>query len=45
MIVTGPGGTIRRRVYQSGMPGGTISDLTRMWVTGTPGSSALSRYM
>ena len=36
---TGPRSSRRWREYQSGMPGGTISDFTRIVVTGTPGSS------
>ncbi len=41
--VTGPASTRRRRVYQSGMPGGTSSDFTRMCVIGVRGPSGSER--
>ena len=39
----GPASTSRRRVYQSGMPGGTSSDFTRMCVIGVRGPSGSER--
>ncbi len=41
--VTGPGASTRSRSGKLGMPGGAMSDRTRMRVTGRPSSSSVVR--